>query len=163
MKDVDELVQDFELLVNNAKAFYKPETTEHQDAVALWQNDTAHRQKLLEYRFSDDDPKKRGCRRLTCTADEDGTGNKKDDLNLYEELFASVMTSVDSTMNDRPLHRMFLLLPSKKMYPGYYDVIEHPIDLRLTAKKIQTNAYSNLQEVEKDVCSADDKECLSIQ
>ena len=42
------------------------------------------------------------------------------------------------------------MLPSKKMYPEYYDVVEHPIDLRLIATKIQTNAYSNLTEIEKD-------------
>ncbi|XP_005177916.2 protein polybromo-1 [Musca domestica] len=159
-EDLDELVQDFELLVNNAKAFYKPDTMEHQDAVALWQYVTANKQKLLEsLGMAEDEPKnKRGRRRLTCTADEDG-GSKDDDMNLYEELFASVMTSVDSTMNDRPLHRMFLLLPSKKMYPDYYDVIEHPIDLRLIATKIQTNAYSNLQEMEKDLLQMTKNAC----
>uniref|UniRef100_A0A1I8PEL3 Protein polybromo-1 n=1 Tax=Stomoxys calcitrans TaxID=35570 RepID=A0A1I8PEL3_STOCA len=156
--DLDDLVQDFELLVNNAKAFYKPDTMEHQDAVALWQYVTTNKQKLLDSMgMAEDEPRsKRGRRRLTCTADDD---SKDDECNMYEELFASVMTSVDATMNDRPLHRMFLLLPSKKMYPDYYDVIEHPIDLRLIATKIQTNAYSNLQEMEKDLLQMTKNAC----
>ncbi|KNC29730.1 hypothetical protein FF38_05210 [Lucilia cuprina] len=159
--DLDELIQDFELLVNNAKAFYKPDTTEHQDAVTLWQYVVANKQKLLEsmgIMSTDEEPKSkgRGRRRLTCNAEEDA---KDDEINVYEELFGTVMTSVDNTMNDRPLHRMFLLLPSKKVYPDYYDVIEHPIDLRLIATKIQTNAYSNLQEMERDLLQMTKNAC----
>ncbi|XP_075148339.1 protein polybromo [Haematobia irritans] len=156
--ELDDLVQDFELLVNNAKAFYKADTLEHQDAVALWQFVLVNKQKLLDsLNMTEDEPKnKRGRRRLTCTAEDE---SKDDEMNMYEELFASVMTSVDNTMNDRPLHRMFLLLPSKKMYPDYYDVIEHPIDLRLIATKIQTNAYSNLQEMEKDLLQMTKNAC----
>lgn len=148
--DLDDVMQDFELLVNNAKAFYKPDTMEYQDAVALWQHVTTNRQRIMEsVGMAEEEPKnKRGRRRLTGTVDDE---TREDDSNFYEELFASVMTSVDVTMNDRPLHRMFLLLPSKKVYPDYYDVIEHPIDLRLIATKIQTNAYSNLQEMERDL------------
>lgn len=159
--DLEDLVQDFELLVNNAKAFYKPDSMEHQDAVVLWQYVCANKQKLLDsIGMADDEPKnKRTRRRLTCSAEDDGPASKEDEGNLYEELFGSVMTSVDSTMNDRPLHRMFLLLPSKKMYPDYYDVIEHPIDLRLIATKIQTNAYSNLQEMEKDLLQMTKNAC----
>ncbi|KAI8118365.1 Protein polybromo-1 [Lucilia cuprina] len=145
--DLDELIQDFVL--------------QKIDAVTLWQYVVANKQKLLEsmgIMSTDEEPKSkgRGRRRLTCNAEEDA---KDDEINVYEELFGTVMTSVDNTMNDRPLHRMFLLLPSKKVYPDYYDVIEHPIDLRLIATKIQTNAYSNLQEMERDLLQMTKNAC----
>lgn len=35
-EDIDELSADIELLVNNAKAFYKQDTVEYRDAIDLW-------------------------------------------------------------------------------------------------------------------------------
>ncbi|XP_067618528.1 protein polybromo-1 [Eurosta solidaginis] len=174
-EDLDDLMQDFELLVKNAKAFYKADTVEFQDAQALWQYLIVNKQKLLESNgIFEDEPKtkrlSRNPRRLTgsATGNNGGGGSEmepetsrmvEEDGNPYEELFAAVMTAVDTTMNDRPLHRMFLLLPSKKMYPDYYDVIEHPIDLRLIATKIQMNAYSSLMEMERDLLQMTKNAC----
>lgn len=169
--DIDDLMQDFELLVKNAKAFYKPDTVEHQDAQSLWQYILVNKHRILDSNgIVEDEPKtKRLCRnprRLTGSTSNNGSievdnepTRLDDDINPYEELFAVVMNAVDTTMNDRPLHRMFLLLPSKKMYPDYYDVIEHPIDLRLIATKIQMNAYSNLVEMERDLLQMTKNAC----
>ena len=44
----------------------------------------------------------------------------------------------------RLLATEFQLLPSRKRYPTYYDLIECPIDLKMIAVKIQTGIYSNL-------------------
>lgn len=162
-EDLDDLMQDFELLINNAKAFYKSDSAEYQDAVTLWQHIQSNKQRIAESCgiSTDDEPKSskrlsRNARRLTAT---DAGDIESEDFNPYEELFATVMTAVDPTMNDRPLHRMFLLLPSKKVYPDYYDVIEHPIDLRLIATKIQTNAYASLSEMEKDLLQMTKNAC----
>ncbi|XP_011198605.2 protein polybromo-1 [Bactrocera dorsalis] len=169
--DIDDLMQDFELLVKNAKAFYKSDTVEHQDAQSLWQYILINKHRILDSNgIVEDEPKtKRLCRnprRLTGSTSNNGSvevdnesTRPDEDINPYEELFAVVMNAVDATMNDRPLHRMFLLLPSKKMYPDYYDVIEHPIDLRLIATKIQMNAYSNLVEMERDLLQMTKNAC----
>ena len=69
---------------------------------------------------------------------------------IFQELFAAIMTATDPA-DDRSLHTMFQLLPSKKHYPDYYAVIDHPIDLKFIANKIQTNAYTSLNDMEKDV------------
>ena len=37
-------------------------------------------------------------------------------MQLFEDLFAAVMTATDPTDNNRPLHIMFQLKPSKKVY-----------------------------------------------
>ncbi|XP_037956696.1 protein polybromo-1 [Teleopsis dalmanni] len=158
--DIDDLMNDFELLVNNAKAFYKSDSNEYKDAVALWQYVQTNRMRIIDSAGGIDEepkPKRRYTRRLT---DGDDTNRSiEEEFNPYEELFAAVMTATDPSMNDRPLHRMFQLLPSKKVYPDYYDVIEHPIDLRLIATKIQMNAYSTLIEMEKDLLQMTKNAC----
>lgn len=60
------------------------------------------------------------------------------------------MTAADPLLDRRMLCTQFQLLPSKKLYPDYYDIIEHPIDLKFIATKIQTSAYLSLNELEKD-------------
>lgn len=96
-------------------------------------------------------------------------------MQLFEDLFAAVMTATDPIDNNRPLHIVFQLKPSKKvwyllnsietcslhlswnfidvsqLYPEYYDVIETPIDLKTIARKIQEGAYSSIGDMEKDL------------
>lgn len=165
-EDVEELTADMELLVSNAKAFYKPESDEYEDACTLWDVFNLNKSKLLESNgedssttpLSDAKPSRRGVGRprksQSQPIDDDQTSensSENNDFDPYEELFAGIMTAVDALDNNRPLYTMFQLLPSKKMYPEYYSVIDHPIDLKFIANKIQTNAYSNLNDMEKDI------------
>lgn len=161
-EDVEELTTDIELLVNNAKAFYKPGSDEFDDACSLWKFFNSNKAKLLDSINEDSastsltgdlKPRRLGRPRKSTTVDDDQTSensSENNDYDPYEELFASVMTAVDP-LDDRSLHIMFQLLPSKKHYPEYYAVIEHPIDLKFIANKIQTNAYTNLIDMEKDL------------
>lgn len=171
-EDIEELTTDFELLVNNAKAFYKPDSDEFQDACSLWEIFKTNKMKLLESVHDESaaavaagltiDIKPRAQSRTTTaigrprkstTIDDDQNSensSENNDFDPYEELFAAVMTATDPN-DDRALHHMFQLLPSKKHYPDYYEVIEHPIDLKFIANKIQTNAYTNLNDMEKDL------------
>ena len=49
---------------------------------------------------------------------------ENDMAEMLEDLFASVMTLMDTTDPERPLHLMFRLLPSQKRYiPGKIKVI----------------------------------------
>jgi protein polybromo-1 len=161
-EDVEELTADIELLVNNAKAFYKPDSTEYQDACALLEVFKSNKTKLLE--AADDasslqstpvEAKPRtgraGRPRKSMAIDDDQmseNSSENNDYDPYEELFSAVM---NATEDNRPLHTMFQLLPSKKLYPEYYEIIDHPIDLKFIANKIQTNAYNSLNEMEKDL------------
>lgn len=157
--DVDDLTTDFELLVKNAKAFYKPGSVEHADACLLWSTFVANKAKLIEAQPTDADderrPKRIGRPRKSLANDADDAASEtsstraEDDAEMFEDLFGTVMLACDDT--NRPLHSMFLLLPSKKLYSDYYDIIEHPIDLKFIATKIQTSAYNSLAEMEKDL------------
>lgn len=162
--DLYDMMNDLELLISNAKAFYKPDSAEYQDALALWQHIQTQSQRILEVNgFAEEEPRvkraPRNARRQTSSAEPGGGGELDDDCNQYEELFASVMTATDP-IGDRPMYPIFQLLPSKKIYPDYYDVIEHPIDLRLIATKIQMNAYSSLVEMERDLLQMTKNACL---
>lgn len=155
-EDVDDMTTDIELIVKNAKAFYKPDTPEYQDACQLMDVFNTNKQKLMEgmdQESGEAKPRKITRPRKSMHKDDDTDG---DDLDPYEELFNAVMTATDE---NRELHRMFQLLPSKKLYPDYYDVIDHPIDLKCIAVKIQTNAYSTLNDMEKDLLQMTKNAC----
>lgn len=167
-EDVEELTEDVELLVNNSKAFYKPDSSEYQDACLLWDTYVTNKAKLIDANGgSEDEPliktKRIGRPRKSMAVEDDASEtssnvNADEDLESYEELFASVMTATDD--NSRPLNLMFQLLPSKREYPDYYSIIEHPIDLKFIATKIQTNAYISLSEMEKDLLQMTKNACI---
>lgn len=162
-EDLNDLTNDIELLINNAKAFYKPDSVEYKDACQLWEAYNNNKAKLLDS-LSDEStptsaavdplkPRRIGRPRKSTTVDDDQVSensSENNDFDSYEELFAAIMTATDPA-DDRALHVMFQLLPSKKHYPEYYAVIDHPIDLKFIANKIQTNAYTSLMDMEKDI------------
>ena len=128
--DLEQLSADIELLVSNAKAYYKEDTSEHQDAV-----------ELLKV-FNE----------LKITFDQDEemsiTSSEVESTDLFEEIFTSVMEA--ETEDGRLLSKMFELLPSKRSFPSYYDVISDPIDLKIIGTKIQEGKYGSLNDLEKD-------------
>uniref|UniRef100_A0A182MT35 Polybromo-1 n=1 Tax=Anopheles culicifacies TaxID=139723 RepID=A0A182MT35_9DIPT len=160
-EDVDDLAADIELIVSNAKAFYKPDSSEYQDACHLLDVFNTNKKRILENQLEEGwletKPRKITRPRKSLTA-EDDEYEEGSDFDPYEELFAIVMTATDP-LDNHELHHMFQLLPSKKLYPGYYDIIDHPIDLKLIATKIQTSAYSNLNEMEKDLLQMTKNAC----
>ncbi|XP_028164939.1 protein polybromo-1 [Ostrinia furnacalis] len=150
-EDIDELSADIELLVNNAKAFYKSDSVEYKDANDLWKLYTHNRQ-ALENGEEIKTPKMSrngsSSRRSDVAEDlsESSTNNEED--NVFEELFNAVMTA---NADGRPLYPAFQFLPSKRRYPEYFSVIENPIDLKTIAQKIQGGEYCTLLELERDL------------
>uniref|UniRef100_A0A2M4A8V7 Putative chromatin remodeling complex rsc subunit rsc1/polybromo n=1 Tax=Anopheles triannulatus TaxID=58253 RepID=A0A2M4A8V7_9DIPT len=160
-EDPDDLAADIELLVNNAKAFYKPDSSEFQDACQLLDVFNTNKKRIMEHQVDEGGlemkPRKITRPRKSLTAEDDEMDDNLD-FDPFEELFTIVMTATDP-MDDHELYFQFLLLPSKKMYPGYYDIIDHPIDLKFIATKIQTSAYSSLNEMEKDLLQMTKNAC----
>ncbi|XP_011164312.1 protein polybromo-1 [Solenopsis invicta] len=162
-RDMDDLAADIQLMVNNAKAFYMRTSPEYKDATELWELCVNTKNRIME-EYEEPEPKGklilkvgRLARKVTTRQDdaedtsESSTNLDEETMQLFEDLFAAVMTATDPTDNNRPLHIMFQLKPSKKLYPEYYDVIETPIDLKTIARKIQEGAYSSLGDMEKDL------------
>ncbi|XP_075218433.1 protein polybromo isoform X4 [Lycorma delicatula] len=201
-EDVDDLQEDIELLVTNAKAFYKRSSAEYKDAIELWDLFLSTKNKLMEnLKCSDESSESKGkiilkvgklarkaaaaeakqkgedvvkdkererekdrdrdCRDKERDEKDEKEANElfhEEELNLCEDLFTAVMTATD--IDNRPLHLVFQLLPSKKLYPKYYEVIENPIDLRTIARKIQAGKYGSINEIEKDLLTMTKNACL---
>ena len=173
-EDLDQMTVDIELLVKNAKTFYPNNSTEYQDACTLWDLYQKTVDKINESERVDEvevKPKERIVLKVgrppkkpanSSPMDSDDAESEEsrdtfsssshpvnDEDNIFEELFSGVMNATSS--DGRLLHTVFQLLPSRKLYPDYYQVIENPIDLKQIAIKIQANEYSNLNEMEKDL------------
>lgn len=58
------------------------------------------------------------------------------------------------------LYPAFQLLPSRKKYPDYYEVVEQPVDLKIVTNKVQNNKYKFLFELEKDLLLMCKNACL---
>lgn len=56
-EDVDQMSVDFDLMLSNAKAFYKRSTSEHKDACDLWDLFVDHKCRLFDDGSADGDGK----------------------------------------------------------------------------------------------------------
>lgn len=45
---------------------------------------------------------------------------------------------------------LFMEKPSKKLYPDYYDIIQHPIDMNTIEQNIKNDRYGTLDDVVGD-------------
>lgn len=172
-EDLDDLQNDIELIVQNTKAFYKRNTQEYKDASELWELFLINKNKLLNVKEEDEivhiKPHKQNRpgrprkirpeeNQTVVNISNDDINNDEDSTNQYEELFQAVLSATDN--DNKLLYTAFQLLPSKKRYPEYYEVIEQPIDLKLIATKIQNGIYSHLNELERDLLLMTKNACL---
>ncbi|XP_056638138.1 protein polybromo-1 isoform X1 [Diorhabda sublineata] len=184
-EDIDDLQCDIELMVNNAKSFYKKNTQEYKDAVEILDLFIITKNKLLT--VDEDSSSKKSAtnnkkhqqspavqtnsrRSLTKIVtknnvnhdnddDENDTDNSNDEEdNPFEELLTAVLNAKDE--NNKLLHLAFQLLPSKKRYPDYYEVIEQPVDLKMVTNKVNNNKYKFLIEMERDLLLMCKNACL---
>ncbi|KAJ1515797.1 hypothetical protein HMI56_000795 [Coelomomyces lativittatus] len=51
----------------------------------------------------------------------------------------------------RLLSKLFTVLPSKVMYPDYYQIIKHPISLREIKVKLDKGGYPDLEALKEDL------------
>lgn len=57
---------------------------------------------------------------------------------------------LDYTVEDRQPMEPFLVLPSKKLYPDYYQIIQHPIDMNTIEKNIENDRYGTVDDIVGD-------------
>lgn len=140
--DLDQFTSDIELLVNNTKLYFKPDTAEHADAIKLWE---VYLDLKNNYFGSSE----------TTSVSDNSENESADESNMevdefeLKELLNAVMSS--HTDDNRQLSLMFEILPSKIDYPDYYDIVTEPIDLKTISQKIQNKEYSTLNDLEKDL------------
>ncbi|XP_074113520.1 protein polybromo isoform X2 [Cotesia typhae] len=163
-RDMEDLAADVHLMITNAKAFYSRTSPEFRDATDLWELCVNTKNRIMD-EYEETEPKgkiilkvgrlsrKTNVKQPDDAEDtsESSTNPDEETMQPYEDLFTTVMTATDPTDNNRVLHTVFQLKPSKKLYPEYYDVIENPIDLKTIARRIQEGTYSYLSEMERDL------------
>ena len=136
-ENMEDMKTDFELLVNNTKLYYKKNTTEFSDACLMEGIVT----RTIDSVLAGEDP-----------SQTIGDREEMSDLTEFlEDLLGTVMTTGDSGDSSRLLNTVFQLLPSRKRYPEYYEVIQEPMDLKIVAEKIQKNQYKEIAEMERDL------------
>ncbi|XP_066526293.1 protein polybromo-1 isoform X2 [Hoplias malabaricus] len=145
--DVEQLTVDFQLLFNNAKTYYKPDTPEYRAACKLWDLYIRTKNEFVQrgdYEDDDDDGD---------DSQENAGGSLEDESasslrEVLEQLLDAVLTY---TEHGRLISELFQRLPSKIQYPDYYAIIKEPIDLKTIAQRIQIGYYKSLNHMAKDI------------
>ncbi|XP_065742371.1 protein polybromo-1 isoform X19 [Phocoena phocoena] len=154
--DVNLLTADFQLLFNNAKAYYKPDSPEYKAACKLWDLYLRTRNEFVQKGEADDEDD-----------DEDGQDNQgtvtegkllfsaspQSSPSYLKEILEQLLEAIVVATNPsgRLISELFQKLPSKVQYPDYYAIIKEPIDLKTIAQRIQNGSYKSVHAMAKDI------------
>ncbi|XP_046358129.1 protein polybromo-1-like isoform X6 [Haliotis rufescens] len=179
-EDIDQLAADVELMINNAKAYYKKTSQEYKDACEILDLFNEVKTDIIAEAFGEASrPERRRSRRAdpeeddTVGEDDDGEDIEKsngngddDDLTEDESLcdqpqdgqpddpddLEQLFSSVMTARDgERDMSLIFQLLPSKSKYPEYFEIIKEPVDLKMIAQKIQDGQYKYRRQMERDL------------
>ncbi|KXS21603.1 Bromodomain-containing protein [Gonapodya prolifera JEL478] len=154
---LDELKADMDLMFKNAKQYNAPKSQVFQDAVTL-QN--VFRKELGAIKGRPISTRRSAARDGSVSASSLAApltpDPELDDIEPDPELkdkcrrlLAAMKDVKDADGNN--LTSIFRELPSKQLYPDYYDKIERPMAIRIMQRKISDEKYSNLEEFRDDV------------
>uniref|UniRef100_H3DAW9 Protein polybromo-1 n=1 Tax=Tetraodon nigroviridis TaxID=99883 RepID=H3DAW9_TETNG len=135
--DVEQLTSDFQLLFNNAKTYYKPDSPEYRAACKLWDLYLRTKNEFVqrgEFDEDDEDGYALHDNPGGCAEDENAPTSLKE---VLEQLLDTLVSYTEPT--GRLVSELFQKLPSKMQYPDYYAIIKEPIDLKIIAQKIQSS------------------------
>lgn len=66
-----------------------------------------------------------------------------------EDIYETILNYTDE--NGRRLSDLFMVRPSKKLYPDYFVLIKHPMALDTIKKRITSNAYMEVKDMLEDI------------
>lgn len=75
----------------------------------------------------------------------------EDRLTLQNNMEIIYGKMLDYKESDRKLSDLFMVKPSKRLYPDYYVLIKHPLAFDTMKKRISTKAYMTIREFLEDV------------
>ncbi|XP_068951646.1 protein polybromo-1 isoform X39 [Petaurus breviceps papuanus] len=145
--DVNLLTADFQLLFNNAKAYYKPDSPEFKAACKLWDLYLRTRNEFVQKGDADEDDEEEDGH------DNQGTMSEVSSPSYLKEILEQLLEAIAIATNPsgRLISELFQKLPSKVQYPDYYAIIKEPIDLKTIAQKIQNGSYKSIHAMAKDI------------
>ncbi|XP_072506091.1 protein polybromo-1 isoform X32 [Notamacropus eugenii] len=145
--DVNLLTADFQLLFNNAKAYYKPDSPEFKAACKLWDLYLRTRNEFVQKGDADEEEEEEDGH------DNQGTVSEVSSPSYLKEILEQLLEAIAIATNPsgRLISELFQKLPSKVQYPDYYAIIKEPIDLKTIAQKIQNGSYKSIHAMAKDI------------
>lgn len=170
--NVTELSADLYLMIDNAKKANLPSSKTYKDAVkmqkilnqklvddGLEDDDTEDTDSSQQYSTPSGDKKKKGRPRIhplpsTSPAPIVPTTPKYYKFPNNPVLKKKLMTIhkhlQEFSFDGRQPAEPFLEKPSKKQYPDYYTIIQHPIDMNTIQKNIENDRYGTIDDIVGD-------------
>ncbi|XP_026580723.1 protein polybromo-1 isoform X4 [Pseudonaja textilis] len=145
--DVNILTADFQLLFNNAKSYYKPDSPEYKAACKLWDLYLRTKNEFVQKGEADEDEDEDEGH------DNQGTISEISSPGYLKEILEQLLEAVVVATNPSGhlISELFQKLPSKVQYPDYYAIIKEPIDLKTIAQRIQNGSYKSIHAMTKDI------------
>ncbi|KAL8212373.1 UNVERIFIED_CONTAM: Protein polybromo-1 [Gekko kuhli] len=145
--DVNLLTVDFQLLFNNAKAYYKPDSPEYKAACKLWDLYLRTKNEFVQKGDAEEEEEEEDGH------DNQGTISEISSPGYLKEILEQLLEAVVVATNPsgRLISELFQKLPSKVQYPDYYAIIKEPIDLKTIAQRIQNGSYKSIHAMAKDI------------
>ncbi|XP_026512481.1 protein polybromo-1 isoform X6 [Terrapene carolina triunguis] len=145
--DVNLLTADFQLLFNNAKAYYKPDSPEYKAACKLWDLYMRTKNEFVQKGDAEEEEEEDEGH------DNQGAISEVSSPSYLKEILEQLLEAVAIATNPsgRLISELFQKLPSKVQYPDYYAIIKEPIDLKTIAQRIQNGSYKSIHAMAKDV------------
>uniref|UniRef100_A0A131XM83 Putative chromatin remodeling complex rsc subunit rsc1/polybromo n=1 Tax=Hyalomma excavatum TaxID=257692 RepID=A0A131XM83_9ACAR len=159
-----EVVDDFNLLFENAKKYNRPDSKIFKDATRLQKVMQAKARELINIHMkesdsdggdADSDKARRKSKKVSTppnTTPIKGRPPGSTESTLKKRLKALVRTLLNYTDEvGRPLISIFMEKPSRKDYPDYYEVITNPIDMKTIHENVKNNKYSSEDSMVADL------------
>nr|XP_006127657.1 protein polybromo-1 isoform X3 [Pelodiscus sinensis]XP_025042768.1 protein polybromo-1 isoform X3 [Pelodiscus sinensis] len=145
--DVNLLTADFQLLFNNAKAYYKPDSPEYKAACKLWDLYMRTKNEFVQKGDAEEEEEEDEGH------DNQGAVSEVSSPSYLKEILEQLLEAVAIATNPsgRLISELFQKLPSKVQYPDYYAIIKEPIDLKTIAQRIQNGSYKSIHAMAKDI------------
>ncbi|XP_014879205.1 protein polybromo-1-like [Poecilia latipinna] len=143
---VEQIDADLNLMFENAKRYNMPNSSIYKRAFRLQQIMQAKKRELLRKDEEDGDS--------ILSSDAGSVKRKSHKKNIKKNrmktLYAAVSEAREAATSRR-LCDLFMVKPSKKDYPDYYNVILEPMDLKTIEHKIKNERYGNEEELIEDM------------
>ncbi|EPX74274.1 RSC complex subunit Rsc4 [Schizosaccharomyces octosporus yFS286] len=138
-----EFYDDLRLMVNNAKTYNAPGSFVYECALLVEKSFTE-----LEAKHSSQPPPMTDSK-APISADEQASEKNPEVYQVISSVMDALRNAQDST--GRYLIDMFIDLPSKRLYPDYYDIIKTPMTIKMMEKRVKKNEYSSIKDFESDL------------
>lgn len=145
-ENVEQMEADLMLMFENAKRYNMPNSSIYKRAFRLQQILQANKRDLLRREEEDGD---------SILSTDTGSIKKKSHKknvkkNRMKALYAAVIDARETSTNRR-LCELFMVKPSKKDYPDYYNVILEPMDLKTIEHNIRNERYTTEEALMDDM------------